>query len=117
MISKIFDVAVVVSNAREAADWYREKLGFQVGGEAEGHWVVVHPPGEGEGTQLHLCADIYPVEPGNTGVCFLADDLQETFERLRERGVEFSVEPTAEEGWSYAMFEDPDGNVFWLYEE
>lgn len=117
MISKITNIAVVVSDAREAADWYREKLGFQVGGEAEGHWVVVYPSGGGEGVHLHLCADIYPLEPGNTGIGLHTDDLQGTFEALRDRGVEFTVEPTKEEWGTYAMFQDPDGNEFWLFPE
>ncbi len=117
MISKIADVAVVVSNGREAADWYREKLGFAVGGEAEGHWVVVYPPGGEEGTHLHLCADIYPLEPGNTGIGLITDSLDETFQALSEKEVKFTVEPRKEEWGTYAMFKDPDGNEFWLFEE
>ncbi len=117
MITKMADVAVVVSDARKAADWYREKLGFSVGGEAEGHWVVVHPPGEERGTHLHLCADIYPLEPGNTGIGLVADNLRETFGVMKENGVEFTVEPREEEWGVYAMFKDLDGNEFWLFEE
>ncbi|MEE9236459.1 MAG: VOC family protein [Thermoplasmata archaeon] len=117
MISKIVDVAVIVSDARKAADWYREKLGFEVGGEAEGHWVVVHPPEGSEGTHLHLCSDIYPLEPGNTGIGLVTDNLGKTCETLREKGVDFTVEPKREEWGSYAMFKDMDGNEFWLFEE
>ncbi len=117
MITRIGDVAVVVSDARKSADWYREKMGLEVGGEAEGHWVVVHPPGEGGGTHLHLCADIYPLEPGNTGIGLMVDNLDETYAELKERGVEFAVEPRQEEWGTYAMLKDPDGNEFWLFEE
>lgn len=116
MITKVADVAVVVSDARKAAEWFREKLGFVVGGEAEGHWVVVHPAGGMEGTRIHLCADIYPLEPGNTGIGFSSDDLAEDIRVLKSRGVEFTVEPSEGTGEGYAMFKDPEGNEFWLYE-
>lgn len=116
MITKVGDVAVVVSDAREAADWYREKLGFEVGGEAEGHWVVTYPQGQGGSVHLHLCAGTYPLEPGNTGIGLLVDDLDRTYEELQGRGVEFTVPPKAQEWGAYAMFRDPDGNEFWLSE-
>lgn len=116
MITKVEDVAVVVSDAREAADWYRDKLGFEVGGEAEGHWVVVFPRGAESGTHLHLCAGIYPLEPGNTGIGLVVDNLDETAADLEARGVELTVPPKEEEWGTYAMFKDPDGNEFWIWE-
>lgn len=115
MISKIFDVAVVVSNARKSAEWYKEKLGFEVGGELDGHWVVVYPAGGAEGTVLHLCEGP-PLEPGNTGIAFQTDSVEETYRELKERGVEFTLEVKKEEWGTYAMFKDPDGNEFWLWE-
>ncbi|MFQ5837473.1 MAG: VOC family protein [Thermoplasmata archaeon] len=117
MISKIMDVAVVVSDAKKAADWYRENLGFEVGGDPEGHWVVVYPPGGSVGTHLHLCGDFYPGEPGNTGIGLVTGNLEKTFKTLRERGVEFTVDPKKEDWGNYAMFKDMDGNEFWLVEE
>ncbi len=117
MITKISNVAVVVSDGRKSADWYRQKLGFEVGGEAEGHWVVVYPSGTAKGAHIHLCADIYPLEPGNTGIGLFVDDLDKTFKEFKERGVEFTVEPRVEEWGAYAMLKDPDGNEFWLFEE
>jgi catechol 2,3-dioxygenase-like lactoylglutathione lyase family enzyme len=116
MISKMIDVAVVVSDAKKAAGWYREKLGFEVGGEPEGHWVVVYPPGWEEGTVIHLCEGP-DLEPGNTGVGFATEDLDEAHKEMKDRGVEFTVEPKKEEWGTYAMFKDPDGNEFWLLEE
>jgi catechol 2,3-dioxygenase-like lactoylglutathione lyase family enzyme len=115
MISKIIDVAVVVSDARKAAEWYRENLGFEVGGEPEGHWVVVHPPGGGEGTVIHLCEGP-SLEPGNTGIGLATDNIEDAYKKMKDRGVDFTVEPKKEEWGTYAMFRDPDGNEFWLFE-
>ena len=63
----ISDVAVTVSDANAAAQWWREKLGFEthtIGGP-EGHAVMVAPPGER--FLIHLCEGIETVDPGNTG--------------------------------------------------
>lgn len=117
MISRILDVAVVVSDGGKAGEWYRDKLGLRVGGEPEGHWVTVSPSGKEDDTYLHLCAGFYDLEPGNTGIAFATPDLQKAYEEMRGKGVEFTEEPTKEDWGFYAMFKDPDGNEFWLFEE
>lgn len=110
----IADVAVVVRDARAAAAWWQEKLGFRVhtvGGEG-GHAVLVAPVGER--FLLHLCEGFEPVDPGNTGIAFVTDEIEGWVERMRASGVRFPV-PYAKEAWGgSAKFADPDGNVFWL---
>ena len=44
MLSKSFSVAVMVSDGKKAAKWYKEKLGFNVSTEME-HWVTAWPQG------------------------------------------------------------------------
>ena len=51
MITGIKSVAVLVTDAKRAAEWYREKLGFEV--SIQGHWVTVNP--KGTEMKLHLC--------------------------------------------------------------
>lgn len=111
MIKEIRSVAVVVSDRKKATQWYKEKLGFDVQEEAEEHWTVVAPPGWATG--LHLCEG-GELEPGNTGILLYADDFEGTVDELKKKGVEFTQEPKKEEWGTYAMFKDPDGNVFWL---
>lgn len=110
MFKSIVDVAVVVSDANKSADWYKEKLGFEIR-DKEGHWVTVAP--KGSEVVLHLC-ESKPLEQGNTGIAFSVDDLDSVYKELSGKGVEFTVKPTKEEWGSYAMFKDPDGNEFWL---
>jgi catechol 2,3-dioxygenase-like lactoylglutathione lyase family enzyme len=107
------DVAVVVSDAKASAAWWREKLGFAVhnlGGS--GHAWLVAPPGDR--FVLHLCEGFAPVEPGNTGIAFVTDEAEALATRMEAAGVAFP-EPLRKEPWgSTAKFADPDGNVFWL---
>ena len=111
MINEIHSVAVVVSDRKRATQWYVEKLGFVVLEDAADHWTVVAPPGWRTG--LHLC-EAETLEPGNTGILLYPDDFDATVKELKKKGVEFTQEPKEEPWGTYAMFKDPDGNVFWL---
>jgi len=106
------DVAVVVSDAKKAATWWREKLGFEIR-DNEGHWVTV--AAKGSETLLHLC-ETKPLEKGNTGIGFLAKDVIAEAKALEAKGVRFT-KPAHKESWgAFAMFADPDGNEFWINE-
>jgi predicted enzyme related to lactoylglutathione lyase len=111
VIKGIFDVAVVVSNPNKAAEWYKEKLGFDVRSQ-EGHWITVAP--KGSSVILHLC-ETTPLEQGNTGIAFNVDDLDATYKEMKAKGVEFTVPPKKTEWGTFAKFKDPDGNEFWLF--
>ena len=116
MLTEITSVAVLVWDAKKAARWYREKLGFEV--SEQGHWVTVGPPSSG--AQLHLCgkcAEWGEDRPGgHTGIFVKSDDKEKTCKELESRGVEFAVELTEAPwgGGKYAIFKDLDGNLFWL---
>jgi lactoylglutathione lyase len=107
------DCAVTVSNAKQAAQWWTEKLGFAVHTVGQGgHAVMVAPPGDK--FVLHLCEGFGPVEPGNSGVGFVTDELEPLVARMQASGVRFA-EPLTKTSWGgFAKFEDPDGNVYWL---
>ncbi len=111
----IADVAVVVSNARTSARWWEKNLGFAkftVGGA--GHAILVAPPGDR--FVLHLCEGFAPVEPGDTGIAFVTDEIDAVVARMAEGAVKFP-EPLKKEAWGRtAKFADPDGNIFWLLE-
>ncbi|MCI4342354.1 MAG: VOC family protein [Thermoplasmata archaeon] len=107
------DVAVVVSDAKASAQWWTEKLGFATHTlEGSGHAVLVAPPGER--LLLHLCEGYAPLEPGNTGIAFMTDDLKATVARWSRAGVQFPDPPEPGTESRMARFADPDGNVFWL---
>ena len=109
MISKLLTVAVMVSNAKESAKWYKEKLGFETSNEDD-HWAVVRP--KGAGWMLHLCEG--DLEPGNTGIGLYSDDVERTVAYLKKKGVEFGQDYIKADWSGNASFKDPDGNVIWI---
>jgi lactoylglutathione lyase len=110
VIAEIRSIPVIVSDLDEAISWYQEKLGFEVR-ERDGHWVTVAP--EGWASEIHLCK-MDKLEPGNTGILLLADNLEDTCKGLKEKGVEFTQEPSKKAGGTIAKFKDLSGNVLWL---
>lgn len=106
-------VALVVSDGKKSAKWYKEKLGFEIR-DQEGHWITVAP--KGSKLVIHLCEGD-TMEPGNSGFAFYAKDVKKEEEALRKKGVDFTA-PTTKETWAtYAIFKDPDGNEFWLMQD
>ncbi len=112
MIKSIASVAVVVSNGKKSSQWYEEKLGFEVH-DKEGHWITVAPKKSKQ--VLHLC-ESKSLEPGNTGILILADDIEAQYKEMKKKGVKFTQELTKADWGSSAKFSDPDGNIFWLAE-
>jgi len=107
------DVAVVVSNANASAEWWTKHFGFATTSIGRsGHAVMVAPPGDR--FVLHLCQGFAPLEPGDTGIAFVTDELEALSTRLVESGVKFPVPLDRAGGGRTAKFADPDGNIFWL---
>lgn len=106
-------VAIVVSDGKKSANWFKEKLGFEVR-DSEGHWITVAP--KGSKLVIHLCEGD-KLEPGNTGFAFYSKDVKKEEDVLRAKGVQFT-QSTKKESWgTHAMFKDPDGNEFWILQE
>lgn len=110
------DIAVVVSDAKASARWWKGKCGFEIRDNV-GHWITVAPPGAS--VVIHLCGPDqgYPAETGNTGIGFFVDDLRKLHAAWSKKGVRFSKPPTQETASLNAMFADPDGNEYWLFED
>jgi len=110
----IADVAVVVSNAKASAKWWARNLGFPSYTIGGGHAIMVAPPGDR--FVLHLCEGFAPLEPGDSGIAFVTDEMDALVARMTKGQVQFPV-PLKREKWgSMAKFADPDGNIFWLFE-
>ncbi|WP_273887964.1 VOC family protein [Rubrobacter naiadicus] len=118
MITKAYVVSVHVGDQERALDFYTNALGFEKRSDepmGEGaRWLTVAP--EGAETSIFL----EPVgSEGRAGgwanVIFECDDIHATCNKLRDKGVEFSEEPTRQPWGMWARFRDPDGNEFGLY--
>ncbi len=123
---------MLVRDAPKSAEWYRDKLGFEIVG-AEGHAVFVRP---GDSPSLiHLCGECEAWEGdrpgGRTGIWFSCgqilmgrtksgillpssrpEDVEKVYHELKARGVEFAEELKSTSWGKYAIFKDPDGNEF-----
>ena len=108
MIDKTFSAAVMVADANKSAKWFEENLGFDT--SIKGHWVTAWP--KGSTSKLHLCQG--KTEPGNTGIAFYSQDVEKMATEMKKKGVKFSMDVTKRGSSSMAMFEDPDGNIYWL---
>lgn len=114
-------IAVLVSDTERSIEWYTRKLGLDLI-HRDDHWVTVGR--KGRGGELHLCraadwSSDQPLEPGNSGILLHlpGKDFAQRCAQLKERGVEFAVEPTTESWGTYAMVRDPDGNEHSLMPE
>jgi predicted enzyme related to lactoylglutathione lyase len=79
-------------------------------------WIEVGPPG------AESCLVLYPKSmmrdwaERKPSIVFECENLQQTFEDLRGRGVQFSQEPTPMPWGPFAIFVDDEGNWFGLRE-
>jgi catechol 2,3-dioxygenase-like lactoylglutathione lyase family enzyme len=123
MISHIHSTTIVVSDQDAALDFYVNKLGWekamdnQVGPDMR--YLTVAPPGATTQLVLGLPSwfDGAKSPGGHTGIAFVADDIEGTYEELTKRGVKFK-EPLSVMPWGAkaTWFYDLDGNEFYLHE-
>ena len=111
----VASVALVVSDAKKAAKWYRDVLGWELRDDKK-DWLTMSP--KGEKLVFHLCEweklSGEREQMGNTGISFASKDVPKAERELRQKGVRIT-KPTTKEVWgTYAMFSDPDGNEFWI---
>ncbi len=116
-------VIIYVPNTKDATTFYREKLGFNVKNEEDG-WVELESGvttialhASEEGMQQATEKTLTPV------LVFKVDNIQESFDVLKAKGIKFSKEAPQEVcstndhvGYS-ADFTDPYGNKLSIYGE
>jgi predicted enzyme related to lactoylglutathione lyase len=121
MIKYIKTVAVYVSDQPAACVFYTEKLGLEIRRResmgAQGEWLELAPKGG------QTCLVIYPREmmpeweSRRPSIVFHCADVEQTFQELASRGVEFKEAPKKMPWGVFAQFADPDGNEFLLYSQ
>ena len=122
--------SVSIGDYGKALDFYTNKLGFvkkhdiPLGGDAR--WLTVVSPQEPNGTELLLEPNAsYPamkalkeslVKDGVPFTAFQVDDVHAEYERLKNLGVEFTMEPTNMGTTTVAILDDTCGNLIQLYQ-
>lgn len=110
MITGLRDVYYSVKDMKKAVAFYRDVLGLPLVEESDG-WSSFDVGGVRLG--LH---ERDPGAPLGAVVTFAVDDLDQTIETLRRRGVKFRGEAEHEDFGSLIEFEDAEGNVAKLLE-
>ena len=126
-------ITIYVRDMARAVEFYTEKLGFvklaeyNDGKDNYLTWVIPQPAGELDlATQIGLqeLADKNDPPIGSiSGMVFTtrtAEEIATTYEELKSRGVQFTMELVRHEygkglGDQEARFMDPDGNEFLLH--
>src|SRR5512145_624621 len=122
---KIKLTSVSIDHYDNALKFYTEVLGFVVKHAIplrEGvRWLTVVSPEEPDGTELLLEPNAsYPamkalkealVRDGVPFTAFEVDNVQEEYERLKQKGVEFTMEPTNMGTSTIAILDDTCGNL------
>ncbi len=128
---KVKVVGIPVQDQEKALNFYTEKLGFvkkqdlPLGGG--NRWLTVVSKEEQDGPELLLEPAPNHFEPskvyqnaikdaGMPYTQFRVDNVQEEFERLSSKGVEFKMEPTDMGMSKVAMFDDTCGNYMMIVE-
>lgn len=123
MAMRITVTGVFVDDQDKALAFYTEKLGFlkkedvDVG---EFKWLTVVSPEDPEGPEFLLEPNENPVakeyqsgifEQGIPATMFAVTDIRSEFERLKNLGVQFTMEPTRMGDVHIAIFNDTCGNL------
>ena len=127
---RIANAQLWVHDQDEALAFYTEKLGLELREDAtvpemgNFRWLSVGLPGQKDVAITLLAVPGPPVFDEDTaqkikdlvskgaagGLFFATDDIDGTYQELKERGVEFSQEPTDQPYGRDAGFRDPFGN-------
>jgi catechol 2,3-dioxygenase-like lactoylglutathione lyase family enzyme len=129
MLEQLTHVQVWVHDQDEALAFYTEKLGMEVREDVtvpemgNFRWLSVGIPGQDVSITL-MAIPGPPVFDDETresinkllakgasgGLFFATDDAQKSYDELKDRGVEFTQEPTEQPYGIDAGFRDPSGN-------
>ncbi len=109
-------LAMSVRDRHASAEWYRDKLGFELIHHIdEAGWSEMRT--KTEGVTLGLGEQSEP-SPGNTVPVFGVADIETARGSLEAAGVKFDGETETVEGMvSTATFYDPDGNALMLAQD
>ena len=128
MAMKIKLSSIFVDDQDKALKFYTEILGFVKKRDlAAGpyRWLTVVSPEEPDGTELVLEPNGNPasqtyqraiLEQGIPATAFAVDDIPREYDRLRNLGVAFTMEPTQMGPVTVAAFSDTCGNLIQIYQ-
>ena len=118
MIKQLKFAGIPVRDQDAALAFWTQKVGFTVAtdqpmGEGQ-RWIELRIPGAQTGVVLFTPEGHEDRVGTFFNGSFACDDVDYTYQQLRQRGVEFTEPPTQQPWGTYAMFKDNEGNSFVL---
>lgn len=126
---KIIVTSIFVQDQDRALEFYSEKLGFVKKEDVpvgEFRWITLVSPDVQDGTELLLEPNEHPAAKeyqkkifaeGIPATMFGVEDVRKEYERLREKGVKFTMEPTKMGELTIAVFDDTCGNLIQIVQK
>ncbi|MGC2660609.1 MAG: VOC family protein [Bryobacteraceae bacterium] len=123
---KIKLMSVYVDDQEKALRFYSEVLGFVKKADfSQGpfRWLTLASAEEPDGTELQLALNDNPAakvyqramfQQKRPSAMFYTDDLQADYDRMKERGAEFTMPPTDVTASKIAVLDDTCGNLIQL---
>lgn len=125
----IIVTSLFVDDQDKALKFYTDVLGFVKKHDVPAgnfRWITVVSKDNESGTELvlepndNIAAQDYQnslLQQGIPATMFGVDNIDEEYERLKNHGVEFTMEPTAAGDMKLAVFNDTCGNLIQLIEQ
>src|SRR5262245_19972463 len=123
---KIKLTSVYVEDQDKALCFYTEVLGFAKKADfSQGpfRWLTVASPDEPDGTQLQLALNNNPAakayqeaifQQSQPAAMFYTEDVKGDYDRIKDRGAQFTTPPNDVTGSTIAMLNDTCGNLIQL---
>ena len=126
---RIVVTSIFVQDQEKALEFYSGKLGFVKKEDVpagEFRWITLVSPDDQDGTELLLEPNVHPAAKeyqkkifaeGIPATMFGVADIRKEYERLMEKGVTFTMEPTKMGEVTIAVFDDTCGNLIQIMQE
>jgi predicted enzyme related to lactoylglutathione lyase len=123
---KIKVTSLYVDDQDKALRFYTEVLGFAKKADFSNgpfRWLTVASSEEPDGTELQLARNDNPAakayqqaifQQGQPAAMFYTDDVKGDYERIKARGVQFTMPPTNVTASTIAILNDTCGNLIQL---
>ena len=123
---RIYVTSVLVDDQEKALRFYTDVLGFVKKADFSNgpyRWLTVSSAEDPDGTELQLALNDNPAarayqqalfQQGQPAAMFFTDDVQADYERMKSRGVAFTMPPTDVTASTIAMVNDTCGNLLQL---
>ena len=125
---KIKYVSIMVEDQEKALEFYTNTLGFVKKSDipmGKYRWLTVVSPDDPDGPEVALEPNDNPTvktfqesifEQGIPWTAFVVDDINKSYEQLKDKGVVFTMTPQKMGTSTVAVFNDTNGNLIMITE-